>query len=447
MFIDKQGNKLNGANAEAVHLYDQAIAAFNIYRGDPVALADSAISAAPEFAMAHILKAYLFGVATEPEATAEAKRILAQVKALDLSEREASHIGALESLLANEWTDAAIALDHHNMRYPHDLVGLQTGHLIDFFRGNARSLRDRIARTLPQWAEDRPGYSTVLGMYAFGLEETGNYAHAEEAGREAVAREPLDCWAHHAVAHVMEMQDRPADGIEWMQTREPYWSGDDNFFKVHNWWHTALYHLDLEQVDEALVLYDQKVRGEESGVAVDLVDASALLWRLHLDGHDVGSRWKEVATSWEAHADGKLYPFNDWHAAMSYLGSGQVDKVDHLIGLYRNSPENRLEVDRWAKATGIPLIEGFKAFWQGRYLETVEFLHGARFIANSFGGSHAQRDIIDWTLTEAAIRGGLTETATALANERLALKPHSPINQKFLRRSTSKGGCKTNRVA
>jgi hypothetical protein len=43
----------------------------------------------------------------------------------------------------------------------------------------------------------------------------------------------------------MEMQGRAQDGIGWMIAREPYWSGDDNFFKVHNWWHRALYHLDL----------------------------------------------------------------------------------------------------------------------------------------------------------------------------------------------------------
>ncbi len=177
-----------------------------------------------------------------------------------------------------------MALDYHNMRFPRDLVGLQVGHLIDFYRASARGLRDRIARVLPKWSEDVPGYSIVLGMYAFGLEETGNYSQAEAFGREAVARQPLDCWAHHAVAHVMEMQGRAEDGIGWMQAREPYWTGDDNFFKVHNWWHKALYHLDLEQGSEVMALYDEKVRADKSTVALDLVDASALLWRCR-------SRW------------------------------------------------------------------------------------------------------------------------------------------------------------
>ena len=384
--------------------------------------------------MAHVFKAYLYALATEPEATAEAKVILKTAEGFAKTELEISHITALRALLANNWTEAAVILDHHNIRYPHDLVALQVGHLIDFYRASARNLRDRIVRVLPQWSEDRPGYSTVLGMYAFGLEETGQYAQAEALGREAVERDPLDSWAHHAVAHVMEMQGRAEEGIQWMQMRESYWSGDDNFFRVHNWWHKALYHLDLGQDKEVFSLYDSRVREEQSSIVLDLVDASALLWRIHLAGYDVGQRWGEVATKWEQHADGKLYPFNDWHAAIAYLGAGQIGQVDKLIEHYRSADLGKNETALWAQSTGLPLIEGFKAFWQGHYDKAIEKLHGARYIVNVFGGSHAQRDIIDWTLTEAAIRSGDMKTADSFANERIVVKPHSPINRRFLER-------------
>jgi hypothetical protein len=272
-------------------------------------------------------------------------------------------------------------------------------------------------------------------MYSFGLEECGDYVRAEAAGREAVARKPLDCWAHHAVAHVMEMQGRPEDGIGWMQAREPYWSGDDNFFKVHNWWHKALYHLDLGQGDIVMDLYDERIRRDKSTVALDLVEPSALLWRAHLCGYDVGDRWVELAECWSPHADGKLYPFNDWHAAMAYLGAGRDSDVDRMIEQFQQDPPTDDETARWARATGLPLIEGFAAFWRGNYAQAVDRLHRVRYIANTFGGSHAQRDIIDWTLTEAAIRGGMMETAQALANERLAFKPHSQLNRQFLERA------------
>ncbi|MFZ2099289.1 MAG: tetratricopeptide repeat protein [Oricola sp.] len=434
MHKDAQGNALSGATGEAAGLFDQAVEAFNIYRGDPVGLADRAIAIAPGFAMAHILKAHLFGLATEPEATRDARAILETVKSLRLSEREASHVAALDLLLDGEWTAAATALDRHNVDHPHDIVALQSGHLMDFYRANARSLRDRIARVLPKWSDAIPGHSIVLGMHAFGLEETGDYARAEDTGRRALDFQPLDSWAHHAVAHVMEMQGRAEDGIGWMIAREPHWSGDDNFFRVHNWWHRALCHLDLGQADQVLALYDGPIRQDRSLVALDMIDASALLWRLHLTGHDVGDRWQELAAAWDSHADGRTYPFNDWHAVMACLGAGRTGEVERIVAGFRTGG-GAAEVDAWARETALPLVEGFAAFWRGDYETAAERLHGARHIANSFGGSHAQRDIIDWTLTEATVRGGLDRMAEALASERLALKPHSPVNRSFLRRS------------
>ena len=81
-------------------------------------------------------------------------------------------------------------------------------------------------------------------MYAFGLEETGDYARAEEVGRRAVELNARDAWASHAVAHVMEMQARLDEGISWLETTSRSWARD-NGFAYHNHWHLALYHLDL----------------------------------------------------------------------------------------------------------------------------------------------------------------------------------------------------------
>jgi len=438
MITDAQGHTLTGATAQAANHYEQAVTAFNLYRGDPMAALERATEAAPAFAMAHLLKAHLMAIATEPAAAAGARDLLQAMADLPMNERERSHHAVIELLVRGEWSAAALALDHHHTRHPFDIVALQVGHLCDFFRANARSLRDRIARTLPHWSADMPGHSIVLGMYAFGLEEAGQYAQAEDTGRSALDAQPLDCWAHHAVAHVMEMQARHQDGIGWMVAREPFWSGEDNFFQVHNWWHRALCHLELGQADQALALYDGPIRSGRSAVAVDMVDASALLWRLAMSGVDVGDRWSELATAWDAHADGVLYPFNDWHAAMAWLGAGREADVQRLEQTLRAAPHDR-EASRWAANTGADLVAGFAAFWQGEHEVAVQHLHRARSIANSFGGSHAQRDVIDWTLTEAALRARRFDLAEAMAHERLALRPHSPVNRGFLRRAAARG--------
>jgi tetratricopeptide (TPR) repeat protein len=433
MITDRQDNPLPGATPAAAADFDQAVEAFNLYRGDPIAAVDRAIDAAPDFTMAKIFKAHLLAMSAEPQGVTDAAAIVRQLQTARLDDREVSHLSALQQVVAGNWTAAAEHLDRHNADHPRDLVALQSGHLMDFYRANSRNLRDRIARVLPLWPADLPGYPVVLGMYAFGLEESGNYGRAEEVGRSALDRQPLDCWAHHAVAHVMEMQGRPEDGIGWMIAREPHWSSDDNVFKVHNWWHRALCHLDLGQIDEVFALYDGPIREHRSVVGLDLIDASALLWRLELCGHDVGARWVELADAWDHHADGRTYPFNDWHAVMSYLGSGRHDDVQRIIRAFRQQPTS--ETGRWAQDIGLPLVEGFAAFHRGDYDTAADRLHGVRYLANRFGGSHAQRDIIDWTLTEAAVRGGMRGFAEALANERLAQKPHSPLNLRLLART------------
>ena len=233
----------------------------------------------------------------------------------------------------------------------------------------------------------------------------------------------------------MEMQGRAKDGIQWMNSREPHWAAEDNLFKVHNWWHKAVYHLDLEMGDEAIAIYDRHVRESESGVAVDLVDASSLLWRITLSGHDVGGRWSEVSDNWSLHADGKLYPFNDWHGVMAHLGANRQDRVDDILSAYRKHGGHRSETATWKQMTGRPLIEGFAAFWNGDFKKAAEQLYTARYIVNSFGGSHAQRDVIDLTLLEASVRAGNTDMAKALSNERLAAKPESLSNKQLARRA------------
>ncbi|MFO1067448.1 MAG: tetratricopeptide repeat protein [Geminicoccaceae bacterium] len=437
MLRDRQGHPMTGATMASADAYDRAIDAFNVYRGDPLALLDEALAEAPAHVMALLARAELLALATEPAASVAAAAVADALATLSLNDREASHLAALRHLLDGEWTRAAVALDLHGMRWPRDLLALQVGHLLDFYRGSARDLRDRVARGLPAWDGDVPGRGIVVGMHAFGLEECGDYARAEDAGRAAIDADPRDCWAHHAVAHVMEMQGRAQDGIGWMLARQPWWADDSNFFKVHNWWHRALCHLDLGQTGFVLDLYDSAIRGTPSTVALDLVDASALLWRLTLTGVDVGGRWGEVADAWQQHADGKLYPFNDWHAAMACLGAGREPELARLRAEMRRTAEGSNEVAAWTGAVGLPLVDGFAAFHRGDHAAAVELLHPVRYVAARAGGSHAQRDIIDWTLAEAALRGGMADLARALTAERAALKPHSPVIRDMVGRAAT----------
>jgi hypothetical protein len=434
---DIRGYALTGATPAALTHYETAVRQLNLFVGDPVATVDAAIAESPDFVMAHALRAYLHLLGTEPAGIPVAYQAFDRASAIAATEREAAHLTAIGCLINGRWRVASRALEDIAITYPHDLLALQAGHQVDFFRGDARMLRDRIARALPAWSPDMPGYHTMLGMHAFGLEEMGHYAKAESSGREAVEREPRDSWAQHAVAHVMEMQGRQRDGIAWMQGNADGWSRD-NFFAVHNWWHLALYHLDLGDVETVLALFDGPIYGARSRVMLDMVDASAMLWRLHLRGIDVGERWDVVADSWEPVADQSIYAFNDVHAMMAFVGAGRRASALRLISAQNEAMmAEHSDNAAFTREVGHPVALAIQAFGDGNYGETVRQLRSVRNIAHRFGGSHAQRDVLDLTLIEAALRSGRQALAQALSAERAAVKPHSPLARLFLERANN----------
>jgi hypothetical protein len=321
--------------------------------------------------------------------------------------------------------------------HPRDALALQAAHVGDFFTGNARELRDRVARRLPAWDASVPGYGFALGMHAFGLEECGDYRKAEDAGRRAVELHRNDCWAIHAVAHVMEMEGRQRDGAQWLSERAADWS-TDNFFQVHNWWHLALFNLDLERSDEALRLYDERIRASRSKVALDMLDAAALLWRLKLAGVDAGpARWAEMADAWAPLADDAIYAFNDVHAMMAFVGAGREAEQAALLVALERAGQGRGSNAAMTREIGLPVARALQAFGRERWAEAADLLAPIRGRFNLFGGSHAQRDVFQQTLVEAALRAGRSELAGRLVEERLAAKPSSPRNWRFAARAAA----------
>ena len=420
---------------EAAEKFANAVRIFTLGCGDLVGEFDAAIAADPGFAMGHLGKAWIFALATDPGAASFARAIVAEVRDRPMDTRGKAHLAALERVLAGSWTDASRLLDRHSMADPHDLLALVAGFLLDLFLGNTKNLRDRPARALPLWSPSMQGHAALLGFHAFGLEENGAYERAEDQARRVADAEPLSFWAHHTVAHVMEMQGRAEDGIGWMTAREALWSSPDHLTQTHIWWHRALFHLELGQEPEALAIYDGPLTGTQRPLGVSLTNASALLWRLDLLGHDVTARWRVLAPIWAGHADGRCSVFCDLHALMAELGAGNADGADKRLTGMRATAAGNDEAGAIYRRAGVPLAEGLRQFHRGRYAQASETLFAARSAIRLIGGSHAQRDIADWTLTEAALRGGQRDMAVALAYERLALRPRSAVNRAFLRRA------------
>ena len=437
---DTRGLPVSTQSTAALELYELAAQQTHGYFGNPLASLDEALAEDPDFGMAHALRADLAVMSSEQGALPMIQSSVDAMARLGgrATAREQAHVAAAVAWMEGRFDRAAQLYGAIAIEYPRDLVALQTAHLIDFYLGDSLMLRDRFAAALPAWPGDSPGHGYFLGMYAFGLEETANYQRAEDIGRHALNLNPRDPWAVHAVQHVFEMQGRVHDGMQWLQATAPTWS--DSALSFHNWWHLALHHLELGDTAPALDIYDRLVHPKSSTVALELVDASQLLWRIALRGEEVGARWDELADCWAVQEEGGFYAFNDVHALIAYNAAGRDEHQRRMLVKLEKAADGVHTNATVTRELALPLARAIVAISAGRDAEAVELLLPIRSRMNRIGGSHAQRDLVHLTCVEAALRCGNGRLARALASERTEQKPTSPFNWELTARAFDAGG-------
>ncbi|MEU7135048.1 tetratricopeptide repeat protein [Streptomyces sp. NPDC046261] len=426
---------MTGTGAEAVRHYEKALDCLLYFREEVNTQVRAAVAASPRSVMGNVFAAYLGLLGTEEKDAADARKQFGEfrrsVRPEEATPRERMHIEAASAWLRGDVHRAGHVLAELSVSHPRDALALAVGHQIDFFTGDAVLLRDRVGGALSAWDTSDPHYGFLLGMYAFGLEEAGHYRRSEQVALEAVERDARDVWGIHAVVHAYEMQGRFADGIRYLDERVGDWA-DGNYLNVHNWWHYALYVLETGRTDRVLDVYDAALHHEGSaGVAMELLDAASLLWRLYLAGVDTGDRWSALADAWAGREDGAYYAFNDVHAVMAYVGADRVGDAEGLIRDRRTwvrDPRPGVSNVSMTAEVGLPVCRALVAYGRRRYDEAVGLLLPLRHRLHTFGGSHAQRDAMQRTLVEAALHAGRRDLARTLLSERINLRPVCPYN-------------------
>ena len=441
--VDGRGNPVGTASAAARDHAERALWRMMAFYDTPLADLDCASAADPGWAMPHAMKAgFLFSL-TEPSLLAEARAHLAaaQERAAGCPPRERAHLAALEAVSQGRWHAACRIWDELLIEHPRDALALQWAHLWDFYRGDAPGLRGRPARVLPEWDTQDPLYAHVLALHAFGLEECHLYGPAEDAGRRALQADPRSPWAVHAVAHVMEMQGRFDEGAAWLRQHQGAWA-EGNGFAAHLWWHKALFRLEALDTAGALRLVDAHFSGEAVQITLQRVDAAALLWRLHLLGEDVQGVARALVDGWPLDDEAAgYYAFNDVHATLALLLAGDAQRAEAWLA---RCAARALEAEAagranqaMAREVGLPAMRALIALARGDAEgadAAADTLYPVRALAQRFGGSHAQRDLIDQTLLHAAALGSRRALGRALLNERRAAKPETPLTRHWAAR-------------
>lgn len=428
MHLDLRGLEVTSSSAASAALLDEAVCAYLGARKDTAERVNAVVAHDPENILGHCLCGYLLMHAGNVESAAKAKRFLSQnVKPLEIrgvTPREKLHIAALEAWTTGDFVAACGSWEAILGDYPFDILALRLMQFMTSYLGDSQGVRNCVARILPAWDEAIPGYGFVLGCHAYGLEESGEYALAENTGRKAIERNPADLWAAHAVTHVMEMQGRPREGIQWIADLQDQWH-DCNNFVFHVSWHECLFHLSLEEFDRVLDIYDRKVRAESTNEYLDVANAAALLWRLEQSEVNVGQRWTELAERSAGRIDDHLFVLADLHYLIALVAKADEAEADRAVeSCTRFAASGHGTEAQVMREVGLAIAKAIVAHRRRAYEDAVDHLLPVRGMISRVGGSHAQRDIFEHMLIDSTIRSGKLELARTLLGERTEKRPH-----------------------
>lgn len=414
----KDGRDLEVSCASA-----QAIAALDHLReqwlsyGNELGRLFDALPADPDCPMLQLMAALLHLSMETRQGYADAAPHLEAARRLAgrMNDRERAWLAELEAQAADDM--ARVVAIHEEMaeRWPADILAAKIGQKHYFYIGDMEGMLRLSDRTL----HANRDVSHAHGMRAFALEQCHRLGEAEEAGRRAVELNRDDPWAHHAVAHVMETQGRLDEGLAWMRGLSDSWARCNSFMYTHNWWHTALFHIDRDETAEALALFDGRVWGVWKEFSQDQVNAISLLLRLELRGVDVGARWQDVAAYLKGRTEEHVSPFLDLHYIYGLARGGERHLVTEMLASMESHAEEAPPfVHHTWQAAAIPAAYGMVAHARGDWTTAVDELARALPHLQGIGGSHAQRDLFEQVYLDALLRAGWNDRALALLKQR-----------------------------
>lgn len=434
MIANRLGVEFTAASEAAVEAFDATVESYSSFSRDIGTRLKATFDADPAMPMAHVLKGCFFQYMAVPWALAKTPEIVARLRGgMDkLSGREQMHVLGLEAWMKGDLRGAIRIYESVLLDHPRDFLALKLVNFFHFYLGDSRNVRDCVARVLHAWHSSLPFHGFVMSLYAFGLEETGRYSLAEHIARAALEANPRDAWAVHTVAHCMEARDRFQDGIDFMEQTETSWSAGNNF-RYHLWWHRLLLHLGKGETEAVLELYDRKLWDPESDEYLDLTNDVSILQRLEIVGVDVGARWQPLADKIEKLCSVRYFAFIDAHYLLALAAADRVQRARLMLEeMKAHASSERSTVAEVTNRVGLALCEGLLQYRVQNFDRAVDCILPVRDQIRLIGGSHAQRDLFDLVLADAAIKAKRHSLARALLSERFQAHPRNVWNKAAL---------------
>lgn len=419
---DSLGNALTVHDAASVDRVNDFVEGFIASEARAVRVLEAADDPAPTV---QACCAALHMFAETGDAAAQARPFLdrAQASAAQATEREQRWVAAVAAWVEGDVPRAAALHEEQARLFPRDLASLKLGQYHRFNRGDSPGML-RMALLARDAAAEVP---YLHGMLAFAWEQCHLLAEAEAAARHAIHLRRKEPWAHHALAHVMLTQGRITEGLQFLESVNDTWTGLNSFMVTHNWWHQALFLLELDRHAEVLALYDTQVWGVAKDYSQDQINAVSLLARLELAGVDVGGRWADVGRHLAARQPDHVLPFLDLQYLYGLARAGYWTAAADLrdrIAAHAAQADAARDGPAW-KDVCVPAAEGLFAHAQGDWGAAVHHLAMALPRMVEVGGSHAQRDLFQQIFVHALQCHGQWTAAQNLLQPQCNAQPQS----------------------
>ena len=423
---DSLGNPVTvalGSTLRALNEFVEGYLAYETRAESIVAAAD----ADPDCCLANVYAGFLWMFLEAPDAALRAAKYLAAAEraAAGATRREQLNTALLAAWAADDIPETLRVCERLGEEFPRDLIAVKTHQYFEFNRGSSPQMLRAALRVLPSNSD----VAYMHGMLAFAYEQCHLLDEAERATRTALSLRRKEPWAQHALAHVMLTRGRIDEGALFLEGMQDTWVGLNSFMITHLWWHLALFYLSQGRNDAVLEAYDRHCWGVAKNYSQDQIGAVSLLARMEVTGIDVGERWQDLGSHLAARAHDTVQPFLTMQYVYGLARAGRVEAEELVESVHQRAANACPFVREVWRDVALPACEGLYAHARGDFDGAWRHLGTAMPRMIEAGGSHAQRDLFELLMLDAAIKSERLVAAQQMLELRRGTDPDGvPVN-------------------
>jgi len=333
-----------------------------------------------------------------------------------------AHIAALAALLSGQAPRARTMIEAHARDHPRDTLAVQMCTSVFGLIGFSGE-RGREAEHLAYTAALLPHYEGdwwMMSMHAISLCEVGCLDASLTLMERSLELNPDNANAVHFKAHALYEAGDADTGraflTGWLDGYERR-----GVLHGHLSWHAALWSLHAGDTDTMWSIVDGcVVPGKSQGMPINtMTDTAAIYYRAEMAGHAVDpARWAAISDYAAQHFPDPGQSFADFHAALCHAMAGHGDRLARIAETTRG----------FAADLVAPAARAWGAIARGDWAGALADLTPALAGTERFGGSRAQRDLLELTYVNVLLKLGLgAEARRTLATRRPVLTEQTPV--------------------